>query len=111
LIGSTFGFLDNERQKYLTVQHLERLLPYLDRLDKLQVEQLAEACQRMRIPEWSQQNLSMWLSEKDRKRYHPSDDDLLDDMDEFAANKNGVWLVVYWLEEFDSRFITALKLP
>jgi hypothetical protein len=103
LIGSTFGFFDNERQKYLTVQHLERLLPYLDRLDEFQVEQLAEVCQRIGIPKWSQQHLSMWLSEKDRKRYHPSDYDLLENIDEFAANKNGVWRVVYWLEEFDKR--------
>jgi len=103
LIGSTFGFLDSEKQKHLTVQHLERLLPYLDCLNGFQVWELAEVCQWMEISEWSRKHLSSRLSEKHQKRYHPSDDDLLQDLDEFATDKHGVLRVTYWLEEFDKR--------
>jgi hypothetical protein len=103
LIGSTFGFLDSEKQKHLTMQHLERLLPYLDRLNGFQVWELAEVCQWMEISEWSRKHLSSRLSEKHQKRYHPSDDDLLQDLNEFATDKHGVLRVTYWLEEFDKR--------
>jgi hypothetical protein len=102
-VGNTFGCFDSEKQRYLTVQHLERLLPYLDRLDEDSLGTLAQACRRMGIPEWSQKYLSSRLSEQDRKLYHPSDDDLLQDLDEFAADKHGVWRVTHWLEGFDRR--------
>lgn len=102
-LGFTFGFTYTERQKYLTVRHLENLLPYLDRLSEHELGELAEVCQQLGIPEWSQRHLSGRLSEKDRKHYHPSDDELLQDLDEFAADTHGVWRVKYWLEKFDKR--------
>jgi hypothetical protein len=102
-IHHQFGFMDYEREKYLTIQHLDNLLPYLDRLGEHELWQLAEVCQRLGIPEWSKQHISDRLSEKYRKQYHPSDDDLLQDLDDFAADSHGVWRVMYWLEEFDKR--------
>ncbi len=98
-----FGFLDSERQKYLTVGHLENLVPYLDRLGEHDLRELAEVCQRLGVPEWSQQHLSNLLSEKLRRDYHPSDDELLQDLNEFLADRHGKWRVGYWLEEFDKR--------
>jgi len=83
-----FGFMDHERQKYLTRQHFDNLLPYLDRLGEHELWEFAEVCQRLEIPEWSQRHLSNRLGEKYRKHYHPTDDDLLQDLD---------------LEEFDKR--------
>ena len=102
-IHHQFGFMDYEREKYLTIQHLDNLLPYLDRLGEHELWQLAEVCQRLGIPEWSKQHIFDRLSEKYRKQYHPSDDDLLQDLDDFAADSHGVWRVMYWLEEFDKR--------
>ena len=102
-LGFRFGFMESERQKYLIPRHLENLLPYLDRLGEQELWGLVEVCQRIGIPKWSQQHISDRLSEKDRKRYHPSDDDLLQNLDEFVADKHGVWRLKYWLEEFDKR--------
>jgi hypothetical protein len=102
-IHHQFGFMDSEREKYLTLQHLDNLLLYLDRLGESELWQLAKVCQRLGIPEWSKQHISDWLSEKYRKQYHPSDDDLLQDLDEFVADTHGVWRVRHWLEEFDKR--------
>ena len=99
-----FGFMDSEREKYLTIQHLDNLLPYLDRLGEHELRRLAEVCRQwLKIPEWSKQHIFDWLSEKYRKEYHPSDDDLLQDLDEFVADTHGVWRVRHWLEEFDER--------
>jgi len=102
-LNISFGFLDSERQKYLTVSHLDNLLPFLDRLDEQELWHLAEVCQRLGIPEWSQQHLSDRLSAKERKSYHPSDDDLLQDLTEFAGYKQGTRHIKYWLEGFDKR--------
>ncbi len=92
-----------DKHEHWTVQRLENLIPYLDRLGESQVWQLAEVCRRIGIPQWSQKNLYSRLSEEHRKRYHPSDDDLLQDLNEFAAQENGIRRVDHWLEEFDKR--------
>ncbi len=102
-IDFEFGFMDSERQKHLTEQRLDNLLPYVDRLGEDELSGLVEVCQRIGIPKWPKQHLSDQLSEKDRKRYYPSDDDLFRNLDQFVADKHGVWSLKYWLEEFDKR--------
>lgn len=101
--SSIFGFIDSKREQYLTVQHLNRLLPYLDRLNQSDLRELAEACQRMGIPEWGEQYLLELLDERNRKNYYPFDSDLLLEFDRFAADRHGESLVVLWLEDFDRR--------
>ncbi len=102
-LGSRFGFMDIEREKYLTEQHLDRLIPYLDRLGEHDRWKLAIICQRLGIPEWSQRHLSNHIDEKHRKEYHPTDEDLLKQLDESAAVRHGIWQVTHWLEKFDKR--------
>ncbi len=46
-----FGFSEERRQQYLTVKHLERLVPYFDNLDDDTLWHIAEFCQRIGIPE------------------------------------------------------------
>lgn len=98
-----FGFVESEREKYLTKQHLDNLLPYLDRFGEGELWHLAEECQRLGIPEWSYRHLRDLLSEEWRKRYHPSDDELLKDLDKFLADKKDLWVLEPWLEDFDKR--------
>jgi hypothetical protein len=95
-------------KKYLDSGKLQKivqnLLPYLDRLDDFQLWQLAEACKEFKIVQWSQQHLLPRLTDEFRRRCHPSDDDLLQALDKFAADKDGEWRVTHWLEEFDKRY-------
>ncbi|MEH2005204.1 ATP-binding protein [Nostoc sp.] len=98
-----FTFTISDRRDYWSVELLENLLPYLDRLSKSQIRQLTDVCLKLEIPEWSQTYLSHRLSEVDRRHYHPSDDDLLQQLDEFAAHENGELRVRSWLEKFDKR--------
>jgi hypothetical protein len=102
-LGSHFGFLNHERQKYLDKQHFEHLLPYLDLLGEHELWELAEVCQRLGIPEWSQEHLSHRLSERWRKRFHPTDNDLFQDLDGLVREKDGHLLIRFWLENFDKR--------
>ncbi|MEH2417558.1 hypothetical protein [Nostoc sp.] len=98
-----FTFTISDRRDYWSVELLENLLPYLDRLSESQIRQLTDVCLKLEIPEWSQRYLSHRLSEVYRRHYHPSDDDLLQQLDEFAADENGDLQVRSWLEKFEKR--------
>lgn len=100
-IGDSFGFL-SKRSKYLTQTKLNSLIPYLDRLSESDLRGIMEECERLGIPEWSKKNV-VNLSDKCRRRYNPSDNDLMVDLDEMANDKYGVWRVSYWLEDFNKR--------
>jgi hypothetical protein len=107
-LSSNFGYREVGRAEYFTVEHVYRLQPYLDRLDEHVLRDFADACQRFGAVEWSQQHLANRLSDKWRKHYHPSDDDLLQELDEFAADEHFEehhyeWQVIRWLEEFERR--------
>lgn len=103
LISSHFGFMNTEREKYVTQRHLDSLLPYLDRLEEHDLWELAEVCQRLGIPEWSKRHLSGKLTEHWRKRYLPTDGDLLQALDELAADDHGEWRTTFWLEDAEKR--------
>jgi len=103
-IGIHFGFLDSERQKYLTKRHLDSLLPYLDRIRRDDLWQLAQVCQQLGIPEWGLEHLSDRLNETHRKHFYPSDNDLLNELSEFLSEKHGMFRVKHWLERFQERY-------
>lgn len=95
-------------KKYLDSGKLHRivqsLLPYLDHINEFELWQLAEACKEFKIVQWSKQHLLPRLTDEYRRRCHPSDDDLLQVLDIFSADKDGEWRVTHWLEEFDKRY-------
>ncbi len=104
LLMSHFGYSEVGRMDYFTADHIKQLQPYLDRLDESTLGRLAEACQRFDMVEWSQQYLAHRLNDQWRRRYHPTNDDLLQDLDEFAADEHySSWQVQHWLEDFDRR--------
>lgn len=100
-VNYIFGFLDSEKQKCLNVQKLDNLLPYLNHINKITIEHIATACKQMQIPEWGHKNLSNYISEQERKLYYPSDDDLLEELNEIALHQNSEWRVISWLKQFD----------
>jgi hypothetical protein len=102
-IGHHFGSNNSETGKYLAQRHLDALLPYLDQLDDFSLFEIAETAQRLGIPEWSQQHLKGKLDEKWRKRCLPTDEDLRQDLDDFASAADGEWRVRFWLEDADKR--------
>jgi len=100
----TFGFLETGRKEFLTRQHLERLAPYIDKLDDLILWHLAELCQRLGIPEWKREEISSRLPNEFRTRLYPTDEDLLRELDEFSSDlKYLSFHFDHWTQEFDSR--------
>ncbi|AFZ24303.1 hypothetical protein Cylst_2061 [Cylindrospermum stagnale PCC 7417] len=102
-IHSHYEFAELGEKKPLTKQHLNNLLPYLDRLGQSDLWECAELCQTLKIPEWSQQYIAPLLSEENRKRYHPLDDDLLQELDDIATRINSDFHIECWLENFNKR--------
>lgn len=100
-IGSLFGFL-SERRIYLTETKLNSLIPYLKQLSEFDLREILEACERLGIPEWGKKHI-VNMGEKNRKRYNPSDIDLMMDLDEMVNNQHGILRIDYWLEYFNKR--------
>lgn len=104
----TFGFFEESRQDLLTKQHLERLAPYLDKCDEDILRDLAEVCQHLGIPEWNKEYISSKLTAEWRAHFYPTDEDLLRELDKFAADLRWdsdhlVWHFTHWVEKFDVR--------
>ncbi|MBW4547079.1 MAG: ATP-binding protein [Symplocastrum torsivum CPER-KK1] len=108
-ISVTFGCSIHKKKDYLTVQHLERLVPYLNYLDECELWLLEQICQQLGVPEWGQKYLATKLNESHRKEYYPSNDDLLQELDELAAKENGVWRVTNWLDKFEKRHVSKSR--
>jgi len=108
-ITVTFGCSIHKKKDYLTVQHLTRLVPYLNYLDECELWLLEQTCQQLGVPEWGQKYLATKLNESHRKEYYPSNDDLLQELDELAAKENGVWRVTNWLDKFEKRHVSKSR--
>lgn len=102
-VSSHFGLMNLERARLVTKRHFDSLIPYLDRLDEGDLWELAEVSQRLGIPEWSNQHLSGKLAEEWRKRYLPTGEDLLQALDELAADDHGVTKAIFWLKDAEKR--------
>jgi len=100
-IGMFFGFM-SERRNFLTQTKLNSLIPYIDRLSERDLGEAMEACARLGMPEWGKEHV-VNLSENYRRRYNPSDGDLMKDLDDFVNDQHGIWRVDHWLEDFNHR--------
>jgi hypothetical protein len=97
LFGST-----NEKRNSLTQAKLNSLIPYMDRLSENDLLHIMEASARLGMPEWGKKHV-VNLSENHRRRYNPSENDLIKDLDEMANDQHGIWKVGLWLEDFNNR--------
>jgi hypothetical protein len=92
--SSNFRLNDSNSKKYLTAEHLRKignnLLPYLDRIDEVELWQLAETCNRFEIPQWNQQEILPRLTDEFRRRCHPFEDDLFNELEPFAISAEGI---------------------
>jgi hypothetical protein len=92
--SSHFRLNDTNNKKYLTAEHLRKIvkniLPYLERIDEFELWQLAEACNRFEIPQWNQQDILPRLTDEFRRRCHPFEDDLFNELEPFAISPEGI---------------------
>ena len=60
-VDDHFGIMVSGRQDSVTLEHLERLLPYVDRLDAMSVWTIADFCNRRGHQEWVRRHLLPYL--------------------------------------------------
>lgn len=91
-------------QRYFTQQRAKNLLQYVNLFEDSEISDFAEALEIIGIPEWNRKYLAKYLNEEDRRRYIPSDEDLVQEVKKYANYEDGLWYVQnIWLEEFDKR--------
>jgi hypothetical protein len=91
-------------QRYFTKQRAKNLLQYINRFDNSEINDFAEALEIIGVPEWNREYLAKYFNEEDRKRFVPSDEDLIQEVKKYANYKDGLWYVkTLWLEKFDKR--------
>lgn len=87
----------------LAPEKLEILSPYVNYFDEYTLLTLAEICQRTRKTEWGKKYLCDHLNEQMRKKFYPSEQELLADLDEYEEQDNVQNHINVWLDEFDKR--------
>jgi len=98
-------------QRHFTRQRAKNLLQYINRFEDSEISDFAETLEIIGIPEWNRKYLAKYLNEEDRRRYIPSDEDLVQEVKKYANYEDGLWYVQnIWLEEFDKRHDTKDRL-
>jgi hypothetical protein len=75
-----YGFLDRDRSSKLARERLDSLLPYMELLQDFSHRDLADACIRRGWQDWLVEHLYPVMSDEDKKRFRPTDDDLLEEL-------------------------------
>ena len=102
-VGMRFGFLEDGAVSPGPEQ-LESLRPHVGRLDENDLAFLAQACERIGATDWGHEHLMERLSANRRRQYYPSDEQLREDLSEFAGGEGvGPGHVHNWLEGFERR--------
>lgn len=107
-----FNPMDYERQQqqqHLSINHLKLLLPCLDHLEEAELYLLEIICKQLKAFEWGKQHLMPRHSERNRKHYYPSDEELLQELDELANDEKGAWRIEGWIEELRQRHRTQVE--
>jgi len=71
-------------QRYFTLQRAENLLPYIDRFEESDLSDFAEVLESLEVPEWNKEYLAKYFNEKDRRRFIPFDEDLIQEVKKYA---------------------------
>jgi hypothetical protein len=106
LIGSHFGFNRRGRSELISEEQLFALEPYLAELDDLTLVDIAEKAKELGLTEWGETYVRPQLSEEERPRSYPTDEELLErlnaleDRDEPHRALSGIRS---WLKGFDKR--------
>ena len=83
-VDDHFGVMVSGRQDSVTLEHIERLLPYLDRLEAMSVWTIADFCNRRGHQEWVRRHLQPFLAEGHRADVCPTEADLERKLEEFS---------------------------
>ncbi|MEA5487629.1 MULTISPECIES: hypothetical protein [Pseudanabaena] len=93
-------------RQHLRLNHLERLIPYLDCLEESELWLLETICQKFKAFEWGKQHLKNRHSKKVLEEYYPSDNQLLQELDDLSNHEHGILDVLSWTKKLEQRHTT-----
>lgn len=85
--------------------YLNRLLTYLKYLEKDELEIIAIICQRLSIPDWGRKHLIKYMTLQSQERFYPSDETLIQNLDNLSQKNNLELRVSYWLGDLHGKQI------
>ena len=106
LIGSHFGFNQRGRSELISEEQLFSLKPYLAELDDFTLVEIAEKAKALGLTEWGKTHVRPQLSEEERPRSYPTDEELLERLDDLEGRDDphrGFTDIRQWLDGFDKR--------
>ncbi|MCL2724583.1 MAG: hypothetical protein FWD69_09130 [Polyangiaceae bacterium] len=74
-----------DEARFINQEVVQRLLPYIPRLEEFDVERIAEACRRRGFASWGRAYVAPLVSESVRRRVFPTEEDLKRELDDAVA--------------------------
>jgi len=103
-VSSTFEANITGYKTAFTVKKLNNLLPYLSFFKSSEISHLAGGCDRNGLQSWARNHLYELLSDKDKKFYFPTDNDLVAELLKESKEKHVLdYVEVSWIDRFDKR--------
>lgn len=102
-IDQHFGVMGVGAQDDLTLDHFERLLPYVDKLDPMSVMAIVQFCTRNAHGDWAREHFLAYLPEGNRRMICPTDRDVVQTLDETADDSKRLPALLHWLERNSGR--------
>lgn len=106
LMRSHFGFNRRGQSELISEEQLFALEPYLAELDDLTLVDIAEKAKTLGLTEWGETYVRPQLSEEERPRSYPTDEELLDQLDALEDRDKphrALSDIRSWLKGFDRR--------
>jgi hypoxanthine phosphoribosyltransferase len=103
-IMSTFSYGFMGYRKTFTEKKINNLLPYLLLFKEDELSSLVRSCDHYGLQLWARKHLYELLSDKDRKLYFPTDEDLVNELKTESKKEHGFkYIESVWIERFDER--------
>lgn len=107
--SSTVGFRHVTKNSPLTLEHFKNLQPHLSYFDDYMLGWYIDNCHQFGSEgrEWCKNNLPETAKEFYRKKYLPTDEDLVQSLDNLPRERTSVLMWLSQFEQYDSPFNTS----
>jgi hypothetical protein len=103
-IMSTFSSGFKGYRKTFTEKKINNLLPYLSLFKDEELSDLVSSCEHNDLLSWARNHLYKLLSDKYKKYYFPTDNDLINELKTESKKKHGFTYIEHvWIEKFEER--------
>lgn len=103
MIRMNYGFNEYGRSELISRESLLSLEPYLEDIGERSLVDIAHKAKELGMVDWSERHIQPRLSGDERLWGHPTDRDLLEQLDELVTEEETATAVSSWIREFDRR--------